>query len=377
MKKICYVVTMPLTIRAFFVPQLRYLSINGFDVTVVCSDDSQLQDDLGDNIHFEPINIPRGVSVKRSIFAINKLVKFFKKEKFDIIQYSTPNAALYASIASKKAGCKVRNYHLMGFRYLGAKGIGRGILKAIEKITCNNSTTIECVSKSNMELGIQEKLFSPDKVTVVWNGSTGGVDLSRFDYSKRESWRSEIRNKLGYNESEFVYGFVGRITRDKGINELLEAFMSLKSNDKLILIGNMESESTLDRGLMQQANINPNIKFHAAVSDIEKYYAAIDVLILPSYREGFGNVVIEAAAVGTPAIVTRIPGPIDAVEIGKNALSVDVKDKETLKNAMQEIKNLNYIDMGKIACQYVTEHFESNTLCNKILMRKEKFLREI
>ena len=109
----------------------------------------------------------------------------------------------------------------MGFRYLGFRNITREVFKSIEKITCYLSTHIECVSKTNLELGITEKLFSKDKATVVFNGSTGGVDLKKFNINYRKQWRTELRRKYGIDEKDFVYGFVGRITRDKGINELL------------------------------------------------------------------------------------------------------------------------------------------------------------
>ena len=228
MKKICYVVTLPLTIRAFFIPQLKYLVDNGFDVTVICSNDDNLQEELGEEVRYLSVDMPRGISISGSITAVRKLIKIFRKEKFDLVQYSTPNAALYTSIASKAVGVKVRNYHLMGYRYLGAKGFSRNILKMIEKITCALSTNIECVSSSNLELGIKEKLFKQNKATVVWNVSTGGIDLTRFDISKRKTWRAQIRRELGYSETDFLFGFVGRITRDKGVNELLEAFLNLK-----------------------------------------------------------------------------------------------------------------------------------------------------
>ena len=310
MYKICYVVTISGSIRAFFVPQLQYLAKNGLDVTVICAPDNALQQLLGNDIRYIPVDIPRGVSLKGSFFAIRELARIFKKEKFDLIQYSTPNAAFYASLSAKKAGCKLRNYHMMGIRYLGASGNGRMVLKWLEKVTCKNSTHIECVSKSNRDLGIKEGLFPSDKVTVVWNGSTGGVDLERFNYSRREEWRKEVREELGYNENEFVYGFVGRITRDKGINELIESFSLLNNDTKLFIIGPQDEMGTLNQELLEQARKNKNILFHDGVYDIERYYAAIDALILPSYREGFGNVIIEAGAVGTPAIVSNIPGPI-------------------------------------------------------------------
>lgn len=374
MIKICYVVTIPLTIESFFIPQLQYLVANGFDVTVVCSNDSNLQEKLGECIRFYPIDIPRGISVSGSIYAIKTLTRFFKKEKFDLIQYSTPNAAFYSSIAAKKAECKVRNYHLMGLRYLGVSGMGRTILKVLERIACHNSTSIECVSKSNMEMGIKEGLFPEEKATVVWNGSTGGVNLSRFNLSRRQQWRMEVRKELGYNDSDFAFGFVGRITKDKGINELLSAFLELKDNSKLLLVGNIEEDNHLDVELLAKAQQNSNIKFHSFVSDIERYYAAIDVLVLPSYREGFGNVVIEAGAVGTPAIVTDIPGPTDTIDRDKTAIVVPAKDSVALAEAMKRIPTMNYITMGQNAAKFAKEMFDSKVLCEKILERKRSLI---
>lgn len=375
-KKICYVVTIPLTIRAFFMPQLKYLAQNGFDISVICSQDDKLAEDLGNEIHYIPVDIPRGISLGGSVKAVKELISIFKREKFDLIQYSTPNAALYASIAAKVEGCKIRNYHLMGFRYLGADGIGRFILKTIERVSCWNSTSIECVSKSNLELGIKEKVFSADKATVVLNGSTGGVDLERFNYSRRAAWRNELRDELEYKESDFIYGFVGRITRDKGINELLEAFFGLENDSKLFLIGNIEDEGTLDQNLWMKAKNHPNVLIHAAASDIERYFAMIDVLVLPSYREGFGNVVIEAAAVGTPAIVSNIPGPIDTIDAGKTALTVEVKNVDDLKEKMMYMRSGICMSMGANAAEYVEYKFNSKKLCEKILERKKLLLEE-
>ena len=374
MKKICYIVTIPLTIRSFFIPQLKYLSENGYDVTVICSTDAKLGVDLGENIHYIPLEIPRGLSLLGSVNAVGQLKQIFVREQFDLIQYSTPNAAFYASIAARAAGCRIRNYHLMGLRYLGAHGIGRMILKTLEKITCHYSSSIECVSKSNMEMGIQEGLFPREKVTVVWNGSTGGVDLARFDYAKRQQWRSEVREELGYRSSDFVYGFVGRITRDKGVNELLEAYFSLHTDAKLFLIGRMEDVQTLNAELLAKARMHPNIQFHDFVIDIERYFAAIDVLMLPSYREGFGNVVIEAGAMGTPAIVSDIPGPTDAIERDKTALVVPVKDASALAETMRQIQTMDYMAMGRNAAQFAKEKFDSKVLCEKIRERKRQLL---
>lgn len=373
MKKICYIVTLPMTIEAFFIPQLKYLSNNDFIVDVICSKSDTLQEKLGDRINYIPVEIPRGVSIVGMLKAIKTLIKIFRNNKYDMIQYSTPNASFCAVLAGKLSKINIRNYHLMGFRYLGAQGVNRKILKLFEIITCKLSTSIECVSYSNKNLGVAEKIFKDEKAIVVWNGSTGGVDLKRFDFNKREKWRKEIRDKYNILSTDFVYGFVGRITEDKGVNEILSAFSNIK-NSKLMMIGNLEAIDTLDTKLYNCSVNDPRIIYTGKVDSVEKYYAAIDVLLLPSYREGFGNVVIEAGAVGTPAIVSNIPGPIDTIIKDKTALVVSVKNIKDLENAMMMIKNLDYTEMGINSLEFVKKNFDTIKLNEFILSRKNKLL---
>lgn len=377
MNKICYILTVPVTVRAFFIPQLKYLSENGFDVSVICSSDDSLQSELGKKIHFIPVDMPRGLSIFKSISVIRKLIKIFKQESFNFIQYSTPNAALYGAIAAKICRVKIRNYHLMGFRYLGAKGILKVILKFLEKITCRLSSSIECVSKSNLELGVAEGIFAKNKATVVWNGSTGGIDLGRFSIENRTEWRNEIRNKLGYSKNDFIYGFVGRITKDKGIDELLEAFLNSAHNAKLLMVGEFENEQELNQELLSNAKSNNQIKFVGAVNDVEKYFAAIDMLVLPSYREGFGNVVIESAAMGTPAIVSDIPGPRDAVIPNKTAILVPPNNTMALENIFSTVSKETIKSLGKEAADFSKNNFDQNILNKYILERKNYLLSNI
>lgn len=376
MKKICYIVTLPMTIEAFFIPQLKYLSNNDFIVDVICSKSDTLQEKLGDRINYIPVEIPRGVSIVGMLKAIKTLIKIFRNNKYDMIQYSTPNASFCAVLAGKISKINIRNYHLMGFRYLGAQGVNRKILKLFEIITCKLSTSIECVSYSNKNLGVSEKIFKDEKAIVVWNGSTGGVDLKRFDFSKREIWRKETRKKLGYSASDFIYGYVGRITKDKGINELLKSFLSINNNSKLILIGNIE-DNNIDFELLKESKECKNIRFHEYVQEIEKLYAIIDVLVLPSYREGFGNVIIEAAAVGTPAIVTDIPGPIDAIKRDITALVIQPHNTSSLSIALNQFYNMSENEYNNIklnAVRFVKDNFDSDILVKKVLNRKKELL---
>lgn len=375
MKKICYIVTLPVTIKAFFIPQLKYLSNKGFDVSVICNEDFELRNELNNEIKFIPVNIPRGISFIDSIKTIKKLVVIFKTEKYDLVQYSTPNAAFYSAIAAKITKIKIRNYHCMGFRYLGFRNITREVFKSIEKITCYLSTHIECVSKTNLELGITEKLFSKDKATVVFNGSTGGVDLKKFNINYRKQWRTELRRKYGIDEKDFVYGFVGRITRDKGINELLEAYFNMNTDAKLFLVGGIEKNHKVDPDLFNKAIKDKNVIFVGNITDVEKYYAAMDVLVLPSYREGFGNVIIEAGVMGTPAIVSNIPGPKDAIRDNETGLLVKVKSVKDLVDKMDKIRK-NYVskEYSNKSYNFVKDNFNSELLCKHIYQRKKELI---
>ena len=373
MKKICYLTTIKHSISAFFIPQLNYLSENGFEVTVISDKALEYSKALSGRVRRIDIDIPRGVSLPGTVRSIIVLKRIFQKERYDMVQYSTPNASFCASIAAKLAGIRIRNYHMMGFRYQGFTGIKRLIFRSIEKLTCALSTSIECVSKGNRQFGIDEKIFKAEKAVVVWNGSTGGVDVKRFDVSKRDMWRNAIRDQLGIAQEEFVFLFAGRITGDKGINELLKAFMNLHIDAKLVMVGNQEAINTIHAGLWEKAVADENIMIRPAVTNIEEYYAAADCLVLPSYREGFGNVLIESTCTGTICIATDIPGPSEIIDnIG--GYKCRVKDARVLRDKMRIVirdrqKHIP-IDIANRAALF----YDADTLNKEILKRKQKLL---
>jgi len=371
--KICYIVTIGLTIKSFFVPQLQMLSNNGFDVSVVCSPDDSLETVLGSSIHYYPVTIPRGLSFVGMIKAFFGIYSVLRKNRFDLVQYSTPNAGLVSSFASKLLGIKKRNYHLMGIRYLGEDGLKRKFLKELEKITCRLSTNVECVSYSNLDLAIKERLFPREKGVVVFHGSSGGIDTVRFSITNRVNYRKRIRTEYGLREESFVFGFVGRVTRDKGVNEILSAFSKLH-NCKLMIIGYLDEIESLDADLYKNSLQNPNIIYTGPVNCPELYYSALDCLLLPSYREGFGNVIIEAAAMGTPAIVSNIPGPIDTSIENKTAIWIPPRDEIALYNAMEHIQTIDYVKMGIDAAVFVRKNFDQTVVNDYILKRKISLL---
>lgn len=379
MKKICYITTISITIKSFFVEQLQYLSKHGYEVHVICSNDDELKDILGKNIKYIPVEMPRGINIAQSIKAIFNMIKIFKKEKYDMIQYSTPNAALYASLAGWLSGVKVRNYHLMGLRFEGAQGILRTILKCLEKTSCRFSTNIECVSQSLLNVCIDYNLFKKSKALVVWNGSTGGVDLNKFDISKKDEWRYKIRNLYSISHETLVYGFIGRITKDKGINELLYAFKNLNidSNSKLMIIGDFEDKNELNTDLLEWSFSSENVIYTGFQNDVEEYFSAIDVLVLPSYREGFGNVIIEAEAMGVPVIVSNIYGPVDAMKDNYTGYIFELGHVDELIDKMSLLSDKTVRDIySKNAYLYASQNFDGKVLCKHILKRKKELLEK-
>jgi glycosyltransferase involved in cell wall biosynthesis len=381
MKKICYCTTIAGTLESFVVESAKYLHEHtDWDISFICDYNEEFAKSLPEYIHYYPVKMERGISIG-GFKAIKEFKKIFKREKFDLVQYSTPNASLYASIAAKQVKIPVRLYCQWGIVYAGYSGIKRKILKAEEKFVCKRSTAIKPDSKSNLEFAIAEKLYPEEKGSVVWNGSASGVNLEKFDISKKEAYRKEIRKELNIDSNTFVFGFVGRVTRDKGINELLEAFKRLLNDIediRLVLVGSNEYNESNTNEIYEWAQLNNKIDFIGPSYCVEKYLSAMDCYVLPSYREGFGIGVIEAEAMGLPVIVSDIPGPTDAMIRNETGIVVKKQDVDTLVEAM---KNLYYdrdlcSEYGEKGLEFVRDSFEQKALFEYILEDRKILLNE-
>ena len=377
MKKICFITTVSITLKSFLIGTAKYMYNTGeWEVYMICDYDEEFEKSLPDYIHYYPVPMSRGINLN-GISAIRQMVKIFRMENFDIIQYSTPNASLYASIAGKIAKVPIRLYCQWGIVYVGFNGVKRKIFKTIEKFVCSFSTWVEPDSKGNLDFSHNEKLYSKNKGSVVWNGSACGIKLDKFDFSKKALYRAEIRNKLNISEEAFVFGFVGRITRDKGINELLKAFKEIDS-DKicLVFVGSDDESHTVDNELYSWSKSKENIIYCGVSGEVEKYLSAMDCYILPSYREGFGMGVIEAEAMGVPVIISDIPGPTDAMKNNYTGLIVKKKDVDSLKDAMIYMTHNADRFNGK-GVDFVKERFDQSVLLEKIRQDREKLLKKI
>ena len=379
MKKICFVTTASGTLKAFVLNTAKYIHENtDWDITFICNYDKQFEEKLPDCIHYIPVKMERGINLG-GIKAIAELKRIFKREKFDLIQYSTPNASLYASVAGKLANVPVRLYCQWGMAFVGFSGMKRRIFKLMEKFICKLSTWIEPDSKSNLKFSHEQGLYPEDKGSVIWNGSASGVNLQKFDISQKSDYRKAIRSQYQISEDAFVYGFVGRITRDKGINELLSAFKQLSpENSYLMLVGSEEINKNIDFDLFNWSKSAENVIYTGSTSVVEQYLSAMDVYILPSYREGFGSCVIEAEAMGLPVIVSNIPGPTDAMLKDETGLVVEKADVRSLKEAMEIIRNDRelYQSLASNTLAFAENNFEQGKLFEHIIEDRKKLLGE-
>lgn len=372
MPKICGLTTRSNTVAAFMLKPLNALAEKGFDCYAISSPDVDSRfskEKLGKIQHIE-VPIKWGYMTPfQLIKTVYKLYKIFKKEKFDVIQYATMNAALCASIAGWLAGVPVRINLLWGLDYLMFKGWKRALYYSSTKLICSLSTSVQPDSKGNLQFGKEVGLFDSKKGGMVYNGSACGLDLQRFDISKREEWRKEIREELGLDKYKHIFGFVGILNFDKGIDEMLQAFMKLNRPDvALVLVGGLEKTFTLDQEVFEKAKKQSNIYILGRKNNPEKYYASYDFNLLTSYAEGFGMVILEAAGLGTPSIITNIPGPTDFVKDNVNGYVCEVKSVESLLQTMEKAVSISleeYERLARNAYEIVKRDYDSKIFLEK------------
>lgn len=380
-KKICFCTTLGGTIG--FVRDLTYYLVEheNYDVTWIAGEDESLHKCVDEHIHFIPLNMKRGLALDGPRI-IWQMYKIFKREKFDIVQYSTRNAGTYASIAAWMARIKTRLYCQWGMMFVALKGFKRFLLKLDEKLIVTLSTVVESESFSMFNFAIKHGIYKSDKASVVWNGSACGVDVQKYELSKKALWRKEVREEHGISDKSIVFGYCGRITRDKGLNELFAAFKKVTEtlpNEKetyLMIIGSDDRAETINKGLFNWAKSSPYVKFTGYTNNVPKYYSALDVFASLSYREGFGLVVIEAAAMEVPGIVSDAVGQRDTIEHGKTGYSVRTYNVDDVVEAMNFYIDHpdKAVEMGVNARKVVEEKYEQKELLRRLAAHRNELI---
>ena len=354
-----------------------------YDVTWLAGEEEYLHEFANEHVHFIPLNMKRGMAFDGPL-RIWQMYRIFRREKFDIVQYSTRNAGTYASIAAWMAGIKTRLYCQWGMMFIALKGLKRALLKWDEKLVVSLSTVVESESFSMYETAIAHGIYKPDKASVIWNGSACGVNLDRYIMANKPGWRKEVRRELGISEDARVFGYCGRITRDKGLNELFAAFKKVvedtnrKTDSYLLIIGRDDNAESINSELMAWAKSSPYVKFTGYTNNVPKYYSALDVFTSLSYREGFGLVVIEAAAMGVPGVVSDALGQRDTIEHMKTGYLVRTHNVDDVVDAMHFYIDQpeKAVEMGIDARKVVEEQYEQIELFRRLADHRNMLIEQ-
>lgn len=336
--------TVSQTIRAFYRGQLDYLVAQGYEITVVTAPDPTLERDLPRGVRTHFVDFSREITPWRDLKTLLHLITFFRQERFDMVQYSTPKSTLLCALAGWVADIPCRLYCMWGIYYSALSGVKRRIFKFVEKLVCALSTHISPDGRDNRAFAIEEGLFPETKSSIVGEGSANGIDLERFDPDACRQRGKTIRRDLGIGDRAVVIGSVTRMVKDKGIVELVLAYVKLAAEisptleTHLLLVGPREDHrSPLPPDIWKLIETSKGIHWVGPQTDVPAYYSAMDIFVLPSYREGFGIVNLEAAAMRLPAISTDVNGPRESILPGVTGLLIPVKETDPLCEAMKRL----------------------------------------
>ncbi len=341
MNKIVLITTIPITLN-FFQGQIGYLKQKGFDVNAISSPGSILNEIAKrERISVFPIQMYRSITPFRDITALIKMSLLFQRLRPVIVHAHTPKGGLLGVIAAKMAKVPVIIYTIHGLPFLTSSGIKRRILFLSEKICCKFAHQIFAVSRANMKVAIDCGICSDRKIKIIAYGSINGVDAENRYNPRKISYKEidEIKKSYGITKNNIVIGFVGRIVRDKGIIELYDAWQSLKKkyNINLFIIGQEEEKDPVPPNYIKSLKKDSRVIFTGRVSDPMPYYAAMDILILPTYREGFPVTLLEAAAMEIPVVATNVDGCPEAVADGVTGLLIPPRDSQALALAIEKL----------------------------------------
>lgn len=378
MPKFFITTTVPRTLN-FFKGNLMFLS-QYFDVSAISSEKDILEK-IGKREKIRTYYIPmcRSISLFCDIYCLFKFLFLFTRERPEIVHGNTPKASMLSMLAAWITRVPVRIYMCHGLRYQGTRGGMRKLLMWMERLSCRCATEVICVSHGVRNTLLEDAICPSSKAVVIGAGSASGVDLEYFakDAIGKDS---DIRAQLKIPSDAFLFVFVGRIVADKGINELVEAFEKLNAINKkveLLLIGPEESDlnpiNDKSRFIIEN---NPCIHAVGRKSDVRPYLLASDAFVFPSYREGFGMVLIEAGALGLPAISSDITGCNEIIKPGVNGDLIPSRDTDALYAKMKEwSENMEAVRrMSANACHMVAERYERRKVWNALLNEYQRLI---
>jgi len=330
MIRICHVTTHARAQLLFLRGQNHFLRARGFEVHAVTARDAELDELVRrDGVIPHAVSFSRRMEPMRDLVALGQLIGVLRRVRPHILHVSTPKAALLGALAGKVVGVRVRVLLLRGLFSEGATGRSQALLRWAERISARLCHQTICVSPSLLIAAREEGILRSDEGIVIGSGMSNGVDLSRFNPAAVEPWPMERRPPALRDPGVSILGFVGRLVPDKGLGELVQAWSILRArfdHARLLLVGDWESEHPADPAICKRLLDDPRVHITGFVSDVRPYLRCMDVLLFPSYREGFPNAPMEAAAFEVPTVAARATGSVDAVIDGRTGTLVAVRD---------------------------------------------------
>ncbi len=380
--RICRVATVPFFFNHHLGGQLRDIRKAGHELHIACSSGlgyGKLAAIVGEG-RVHRVEIPRRVSPFGDLLALGKLISLFRRQRFDIVHSTTPKAGLLSAIAARVAGIPVRMHTFTGQQWTEFSGLLRSVSVASDKLMARLNTQCYADSQSQRTFLIEKGIAAPETLLVLGNGSLSGVDVDHLADVRESVDRGALRKELAIPDGSFVVTFVGRVTRDKGILELLSAFETVSREAPecfLIIVGPVEGQRDAAlKAALAGASGHPRIRITGYDSAAERYFCITDVLCLPSYREGFGNVVLEAAVMGVPTVGTRIIGLVDAVEDGRTGILVPAKNPGALAAALECLRRSpqQRRKLGEAARTRAISQFGAERMSRAVLAEYERLL---
>ena len=339
MPRLLHVLTVPESLL-FLRGQARWMRAQGFDVSVVTSPGEGVEEfEAEEGVRVYRLPMQRAITPGKDLVALAKLTAHVRALKPDLVHSHTPKGGLLGMLAARASGVPSRVYHLRGLILETAQGARRALLESTERTTMALAQRVLCNSHTLRTQALDLGLCPPEKLVVLGAGSGNGVDAEgRFNpASLPPGTREAVRAELGVPQGALLFGFVGRLVGDKGVHELQAAWERLRTrlpDAHLLLVGRFEERDPVAPTARRALEADTQVHLAGFRADTPRLYAAMDVLALPTYREGFPNVPLEAAAMRLPVVSTRVPGCLDAVEDGVTGLLVPARDDVALERAL-------------------------------------------
>ena len=380
-KSVVHVTTLGWSAKLFLLDHFNCLSRAGFETVLVCADDEDARRTVqATGVRFVPVPMRQNISPFADCVSLFRLWRLFRLLRPTIVDAHMSKAGLLGSLAAWLAGVPIRIYHSHGMAVLSAHGWKYWLLWTTECLACRLATEVIFVSNSNRHDITSIGICPKERAVVLGPGTICGIDIDRFSAETASQHGTKLRLQAGISPDSQIVGFVARIVPHKGIETILQAWhflpVDIRANAYLCLFGPYGDRRMKD--LVKQAVSEPesHVKYMGFVDNLPEWYPTMTLLVQPSWHEGWGYNVLEAAACGVPAVGTRISGTVDAILDGQTGLLVPVKDPKAMADAIARLLQDDRLrkSLGRAARERAVNEFSKERICPLLTQEYERLL---